>query len=219
MKRLISVLAITIVSSSAATARADDADKDKPAPTGDATADAAKAAPPSGTDFATIAAHYPPPSTRLKLIGAGLFVTAAAWGLSFGISRGWQVEPCVITDAGSVYPNTIISCQSGPPGAAQLGIPIVGPWLALGKSGCPNSDPTNCSLADPVLRGIGYVLDGVAQFGGLALIAEALIMKTESAVDPTKKTSPLALRYGNFELVPTPIVAPTMSGLSISGTF
>lgn len=209
MKRLVSVLAIAVVSSSTVAARADDAAA-KASPLG---------GPPSTTEsVAATALHYPPPSTRLKLIGAGLFVTAAAWGVSFAISRGWQQEPCVITDAGSVYPNTIISCTSAAPGAAQLGIPIVGPWMALGVSGCPSSNPT-CPVAEPVFRGIGYVLDGVAQFGGLALMVEALVMKTESAVDPTKTTSPLAMRFGGFELKPTLIVAPTMSGVGITGTF
>jgi hypothetical protein len=63
------------------------------------------------------------------------------------------------------------------------------------------------------------VIDGVAQIGGLALIAEALIMKTESAADPTKATSALGLRHGSFEVTPVPLITPTGSGLSLIGTF
>lgn len=213
MKRLVTVLVLALASS-ATTARADDAEKDKPGAS--STADTSKPVTPSADAQEP---HYPPPSTRLKLIGAGLFVTAAAWGVSFAASRLWPVQPCIITDAGPVYPNTNnVPCSSGPPGAAQLGIPIVGPWLALGVSGCAVDEPT-CSVAKPIFRGIGYVLNGVAQLGGLALVAEALIMKTESTVDPAKKTSPLALRAGIFELKPLPIVTPSMSGLSLTGTF
>ncbi len=210
MKRLASVLAIALVAASA-TARADDIDK----PAG-ATGDAAK--PMTAEAASAIASHYPPPSTRLKIIAAGLFVTAASWGLAFAVSRGWQQEPCVITVAGSVYPNTLIPCASGPPGAAQLGIPIVGPWLALGVSGCAVDEPS-CTVAKPILRGVGYVLNGVAQIGGLGLVAEALIMRTEAAVDPLKKTSPLALRAGPLELRPVPVISPSMSGLGLTGTF
>jgi len=215
MKRLVTVLAIALASSATA-ARADDADKEKLAP-GPSPSGVSAGGPLGGTD-STIEQHYPPLSTRFKVIGAGLFVTAAAWGVSFAASQAWQIQPCVITNAGSVYANTLTPCTSGPPGAPQLAIPIVGPWLALGMSGCAVDEPT-CTAAKPILRGIAYVVDGVAQLGGLALIAEALIMKTESAADPSRKTSPLALRAGSLELTPLPLVTPTLSGLGVTGTF
>jgi len=208
MQRLAVILTLAVVSVSA-TARAQDAEKEKPA-----AAETAQAAPASD-------AHYPPPSTRLKVLGTGVFLTAAAWGVAFGVARAWPELPCVLNTQGGiyVYPGTTATpCSSGPPGSTQLQIPIVGPWLALAKSGCAVDEP-NCSVAKPVLRGVGYVVDGVVQLGGLALIAEALVMKTESAADPAKKTSAFALHYRGIEVAPVPMVSPGVSGMSVVGTF
>lgn len=137
--------------------------------------------------------HYPPPIVRLELIGFGLLITGAAWGASFATATNWPTVP----------------------GSAQLKIPIVGPWIALGKSGCASDDP-NCSGATVGVRGGLYVLDGIAQIAGLALIAEAIVMKTES---PAKKSAFLGLRYKGVEVSAVPVTSPTMHGLGLVGTF
>jgi hypothetical protein len=149
---------------------------------------------PEPTD-APAAVHYPPPLTRLKLIGFGLLIAGGAWGASFGTATNWPTVP----------------------GSAQLKIPVVGPWIALGKSGCA-SDDTACGAGTIGVRGALYVLDGLAQLAGLGLIVEAIVMKTESA--PEKKTSAWpALRLRGVEVSAVPVTSPLMKGVGIVGTF
>jgi hypothetical protein len=138
--------------------------------------------------------HYPPPIVRLELIGLGILISGGAWGVAFGSAKGWPTVP----------------------GSAQLKIPIVGPWLALGKSGCA-SDAPNCSGATIGVRGALYVIDGIAQVAGLGLIAEAIAMKTESA--PDKKGAFLGLRFKGVEVSAVPVTSPTMHGIAFVGTF
>ncbi|APR82924.1 Hypothetical protein A7982_08273 [Minicystis rosea] len=151
------------------------------------------AVPVEPTDVPEV--HYPPPSTRFKLIGVGLLLTGAAWGTSFGVATNW--------------PNV--------PGSAQLKIPIVGPWIALGKSGCSSDDP-DCGAGTLGVRGALYVLDGIAQIAGLALIAEAIVMKTEPAGEK-KATALPTLRFHGVEVSAVPVTSPTMKGIGLVGTF
>lgn len=137
--------------------------------------------------------HYPPPSVPWKLAGIGVFITGAAWGASFASGQYWSTVP----------------------GAAQLKIPIAGPWIALGKSGCATDDP-NCEGAKIGIRAVVYVLDGLVQLAGLGLITEAIVMKTE----PRKqKSSFLGVRYRGVEVSAIPIATPTMSGVGFVGSF
>jgi hypothetical protein len=212
MKRVVPLLAVSLLT--AVPARADDTDKEKQ-----------KAAVTDSTDKAAeVGSHYPPPSTRIKVIAAGAIVTAAAWGVSFALAQGWPERPCVISNAGAVYPGSNPLhpdyCNSGPPGSTQFAYPVVGPWIALAKSGCAVDEPT-CSIAKPILRGVGYVIDGVIQASGIGLILQALVMKTEAAVDPDKdtKTSAFTARFHGVEMTVMPSVSATMSGMSVVGTF
>src|SRR5262245_60548301 len=63
--------------------------------------------------------RYPPSSVRFKLIGGGVALSGLAYGAAYLCASTWP-------DA---------------PGADQLKIPIIGPWMALGKSGCAADDP------------------------------------------------------------------------------
>jgi len=139
--------------------------------------------------------HYPPPLVRLKLIAFGLLITGGAWGASFGTATNWPTVP----------------------GSAQLKIPVVGPWIALGKSGCAPEDPA-CGAGTLGLRGALYVLDGIAQIAGLALITEAIVMKTESP-SKTKASAFPALRLRGVEVSAVPVTSPLMKGLGLVGTF
>jgi hypothetical protein len=139
--------------------------------------------------------HYPPPIVRLELIGVGLLITGGAWGASFASAANWPTVP----------------------GSDQLKIPVLGPWIALGKSGCATDDP-NCSSGTIGMRGAIYVLDGIAQLAGLGLIVEAIVMKTETPSDK-RKASIFGLRAGSLELRPTPIATPTMHGVGYVGRF
>jgi hypothetical protein len=183
-------------------AAASDADKDKAAP-----ADKEKAASPDEPEL-----RYPPPSTRWKVISAGLVVTGIAWGIGFACAQAYpyvdpSLQPTMPTATTPLIP-------SGPPEGPMLRIPVVGPWAALGKMGCA-SDETECGVKMG-LRAAAYVIDGIVQLGGLALITEGIVMKTESAAP---KASALAIRRGGFEVKPVPMVTPTMSGVGFVGTF
>ncbi len=203
MKRLAPILALAnalAIVSAAAPARADDDTKD--------TKDTKAAAPVAPVDpGAPLDVHYPPPLVRLKLITAGVLVTGAAWGISFACAQAWPEVP---------QPKDGSTVETGPPGSNQLKIPIAGPWIALGKSGCAADDP-NCGAGKIGIRAALYVLDGIAQLAGLGLIAEAIVMKTEAP--PAKKSSFLTIKRGSLEAVPVPITTPTMTGIGFAGTF
>jgi hypothetical protein len=198
------VLALALVLS-AATARADDAEPEKKDKTADTTSDSA----------ASPELRYPPPSTRFKLLATGLVLTGGAWGIVYGCAVEWPwVDPRLQPIVPTLQHPLILS---GPPGSAGLKVPIVGPWIALGKSGC-GSDQTTCS-AQIGLRAVGYIVDGVAQLAGLGLIAEGIIMKTESPADADSKKLAFTLRYRGIEMMPVPMVTPSMSGVGLAGTF
>ena len=128
----------------------------------------------------------PPSSVRLKLALGGVAVAGGAYALSYAMA--------------SNFPEV--------PGMTGLKIPVVGPWLALGKSGCATDDP-DCG-AKVVLRGFFLVIDGLAQIGGVGLIAEAVFMNT----DPNAPKKPAA-----FTIRPTPLVTGSVTGLGFVGTF
>jgi len=110
------------------------------------------------------AADLPPAGARTTHLVAGIATTGIAYGLGVGASY--------------LFPDN--------PGAKDLRIPVAGPWLALGRTGCPESSP-DCS---PVLLVIGAILtvfDGVTQAGGLAIVGEGLFLKTTAGRPATKK--------------------------------
>jgi hypothetical protein len=163
-------------------------------------AEDAKPSDSVGVPVASVASEapsvrYPPPSVRWKLAGLGVFITGAAWGASFATAQNWSTVP----------------------GAAQLKIPVVGPWIALGKSGCA-ADDVDCSGAKIGVRAALYVIDGIAQIAGLALITEAIVMKTEPAREK-KETSFLRVRYRGVEVTAVPVITPSMNGVGFVGTF
>ena len=151
----------------------------------------AKARDAEVEDEATAVDRYPPSSVRLPIIlgGSGLF--AAAYGTGAACAAGWPEVP----------------------GASSLYVPIVGPWMALGKSGCAADDP-NCD-AILYMRGILYVVSGLAQAGGFAIAAQGIFMTTESEQLP--QTGLASIRV-------TPIATPSPHGIgwlgaSLSGRF
>jgi hypothetical protein len=133
-----------------------------------------------------VEALHPPSSIRLKLALGGVAVAGGAYAISYAMA--------------SNFPEV--------PGSAQLKIPVVGPWLALGKSGCATDDP-DCG-AKVVLRGFLLVIDGLAQLGGLGLIGEGVFTKT----DPAGATKASA-----FTIRPAPLVTGSVTGLGFVGSF
>ena len=131
-------------------------------------------------------APLPPSSVRLKLALGGVAVAGGAYAMSYAMA--------------SNFPEV--------PGTTELKIPVVGPWLALGKSGCATDDP-DCG-AKVVLRGFFLVIDGLAQIGGLGLIAEGVLVRT----DPTAPKKAAA-----FTIRPMPLVTGSVTGLGFVGSF
>jgi hypothetical protein len=145
-------------------------------------------APCLAEDAAPEPQRYPPSSVRPKLIGGGLALTAIAYGVGFVAATSWPEAP----------------------GADALKIPIVGPWIALAENRCTTPGSVHCS--DQVaLRGILTGVGGVVQLAGLALVTEAIVMKTEAAAPKPAETSAF--------VVPYPIVSSSSVGLGFVGTF
>lgn len=155
---------------------------EEPLPTG--TSAAAPAPAPLPVD-------QPPPAARTNTIVAGAATTVVAYGLA--LSTSFLVE------------------ERDFRGAKDLRIPLAGPWLALGRAGCPESNP-GCSKAPLVIAAILTIFDGVAQIGGLGIIGEGLFMKTSTrpttrkAEGPTVRAVPLNFEKGGV-------------GLGVLGTF
>jgi hypothetical protein len=107
------------------------------------------------------AADLPPPGARTTHIVAGLATTVVSYGFALGAS--FLVEPADFN------------------GAKDLRIPLAGPWMALGRTGCPASEPPDCNKVPLVLGAILTIFDGVAQAGGLGIVGEGLFLNTSNA--------------------------------------
>ncbi len=134
--------------------------------------------------------RYPPSSVRPKLIGGGLAITAIAYGVGIVAATSWP-------DA---------------PGAEALKIPVVGPWMAIAQNKCGDPTVTDCS-GSIWLRGILTAVGGIAQLGGLGIVAEGIFMKTEATAPKPAEAEQSAF------IMPYPIVSPHGAGLGIVGTF
>ncbi len=136
--------------------------------------------------------RYPPSSVRPKLIVGGIAVAGIAYGAAF-----------LGAEAALTWP-----------GSEELKAPVVGPWIALAKNGCPPEDP-GCD-AFVYLRGSLLIIDGLLQAAGLAIVIEAIAMKTEAApAAPAAPAKPVA----SFTFQPAPFVTPTSAGFGLVGTF
>jgi hypothetical protein len=134
--------------------------------------------------------EYPPPSARASLIVAGAGVFAAWYGGGVAASLLW----------------------SDAPGAEELRLPVVGPWLSLQHTGCADGD-FECTTATAVIRAILTVMDGVGQIGGLAAIGEGLFL-------PTARAAPAGANSPRSFVRAAPFVAGKDGvGLGVSGAF
>jgi hypothetical protein len=139
--------------------------------------------------------RYPPSSVRPKLIVGGLAVAGIAYGAAF------------------------LGAEAAPnwPGKDELKIPVIGPWITLGLNGCPLKEGSLTERepcdAFVYLRAGLLIVDGLLQAAGVAILAEAIIMKTEAA--PAAAAKPVA----RFTFQPAPFVTPTSAGFGLVGTF
>ncbi|HXK17013.1 MAG TPA: hypothetical protein VNG33_04395 [Polyangiaceae bacterium] len=131
-----------------------------------ASARAEEPLPPATTAAAPAMADLPPPSARVNLIITGATTTLVSYGLALGASYLWTADDLN--------------------GSKDLRIPVAGPWLALGKTGCSNNDP-GCSKPLLVIGALLQVLDGVVQAGGLGIVGEGLFLNTSSSRSAPRK--------------------------------
>jgi len=128
--------------------------------------------------------RYPPSSVRYGLVGGGLVALGIPYGIGALCASSWPEVP----------------------GSDWLYAPVIGPWVAFAQNDCAPED-SDCG-AIMVLRGILYVVSGLAQAGGVGLVGEGLLMTTE-AEEPAAETSWTVL----------PVASPEQAGLGIFGTF
>ena len=118
------------------------------------------------------AADLPPRGAGTTLIVAGLTTTVVSYGLALGAS--FLVEPADYN------------------GVKDLRIPLAGPWMALGRTGCPASEPPGCNKAPLVVGAILAIFDGVVQAGGLGIAGEGLFLNTSNGhAAPRKAEGPV----------------------------
>jgi hypothetical protein len=133
------------------------------------------------------APEYPPPSTRWKVVTAGLGTTATFYGAAVAASY--------------IFPESVT------PGTSQLRIPVVGPWLAIGKGGCAPGD--DCSTVLAVMRIILTSIDGAAQAGGLAVAVEGIFMPTQEVAPGAPRAPSPAPSPGPSTPSPNPSPSPS----------
>jgi hypothetical protein len=142
--------------------------------------------------------RFPSEGARWGLLGLGAASTAFWYGGAVALSYAWPSAPQ----------------------ADALRLPVAGPWMALAATGCPADDP-GCSVYVVVLRAVLTGLDGVGQVGGLALMAEALLMPTSGPAGQAKaatRARPAPKRVA-FDVHPMPLVGNDSIGVGLQGHF
>lgn len=135
----------------------------------------------------------PPPGTRMPLLITGGVLFAGSYGLALGASALWP----------------------GAPMAAELQLPVVGPFMALAEAPCQASE-TGCTTFTEVFRGIGISLDAILQVGALALMIEsALLPEGPRAPAPLARTERGATSFFHF----APYFTSGGGGLRVLSTF
>ncbi len=114
---------------------------------------------------------YPPPEARLNTALTGAAITAAFYAPAFGASYLWPDSP----------------------GAADLRIPVAGPWMKLFQTGCSDTEP-DCSTFWIVTGAVFAGIDGLGQAGGVGIMLESIFMTTR---EPTQKSVPLSSFNGS----------------------
>jgi len=115
-------------------------------------------------------------------------------------------------------------------------IPVVGPWIALGRTQLCSDRPYNpdCSDFIQVLGAVLLAFDGIGQAGGVGIMLQGLFMNTGSreayrsslyrsdfsSLTHDRPARPLTFRSGDFELTPVPLVnGQSDLGLAFVGQF
>lgn len=141
----------------------------------------------------------PPEGTRSRLLWTGAALTVGWYGASFGTSLVWQDSPR----------------------QAKWKIPVVGPWLSLGKVGCAENE-SGCDSFTLVLRTAFTLIASVGQAGGLLALGEGLLLDTtpRSGASSGPLVPPGATSSGaGIEWTTVPMADANGFGLEILGRF
>ncbi len=138
----------------------------------------------------------PQPSAQVNLVLVGAAVTAAWYGVAVGTSYLWTESD----------------------GASALRIPVAGPYMALAKTGCGETE-TYCDTVSVVIRTLFTALSAVGQTGGILVMGEGLFLPTAPrARRASEAAPPMRLVRPNVSVAPS-AVGPSGYGVSLSGTF
>jgi hypothetical protein len=141
--------------------------------------------------------EVPPDAARGRVLLVGAALTAGWYGASVGTSYLW----------------------SDAPNAKDLRLPVVGPWLALGDTGCGSSE-SSCSTLIVIGRTALAVVSGVGQAGGVLALVEGIFMPTGSGAAAPKAATNLMRDVGaQPSWVAVPVALPDGAGIEVSGRF
>lgn len=146
--------------------------------------------------------RLPPPGARTNLILTGAAMFALSYGPAVGASYLWPEAR----------------------GAADLRIPVAGPWMKLGKTRLCNADKeaVNCQDAVRVIGAVFAAIDGLAQGGSIFLLLESIFMSTAPITNNTQSAalfyskSRFGYTYGSARLEHG---SPTSAALFSRGDF
>jgi len=156
----------------------------------------------------------PPPSARVNTLLLGTLVFGGFYGGAVAASYGWSQDP----------------------GAEDLRIPFVGPWLKVGQTTlCADLPESDIPCSDPlqVVGAVLSVVSGIGQVGGLALLLEGTFMRTRAPGSTANASwDPNAGRHlrfggagrdGRYSHAPSfavvPVLTPSSLGAFVTGTF
>lgn len=107
--------------------------------------------------------RYPPPEARWKTLGLGVGLVAVGYGIALGTSYIWD----------------------GAPGMNSLRTPVIGSVGAIAGSKCGADEGADCSTVTVVLRAVLAGISGLAQVGGIGVLTEGVLMKTQEQPEPS----------------------------------
>jgi hypothetical protein len=160
-----------------------------------AKSDVARADEPVRPQRDTNPSEYPAPSTRPNLMLVGAAVAVGWYGAAVGSSYLWK------------------QADSSP----SLRIPVAGPYMSLGKTGC-SSGESSCNTFTVIVRTVITSLSLVGQTGGLLAVLEGAFVPTASRLERPEHGAAPKRVTSHVAVAPTPMSAGG-AGISVMGDF